>query len=269
VTPRPTGGSLRAIRLAVLLAVPALSGCAGHPGLARLDAVVWEESSAEYATLTSSTYAAATRALRDAVASRPADAKPPAVIVDVDETVVMTWPHGFGLVKRNGEFDVDEWREWAGRAVAPAVPGAVDFLRAARNLGVRVFYITNRIVTLEDSTRANLDHIGVGPVGPDDVLMEAGRPEWTSDKTSRREWVARDFDVLVVVGDDLNDFLPAGGLTPDRRKEAAQAAAAKWGTEWFLLPNPAYGSWEKAIQAAGYPGTSTDSKLEYVRAHAP
>ena len=37
------------------------------------------------------------------------------------------------------------------------------------------------------------------------------------------------------------------GATIGKRFARVDEAAAKWGTNWFVLPNPIYGEWEKAL----------------------
>jgi acid phosphatase len=62
----------------------------------------------------------------------------------------------------------------------------------------------------------------------------------------------------MLLGDDLGDFLPraqVGALRqqrpPDRPVSGMDGALPTWpsrfGVQWFLLPNPSYGSWEVAL----------------------
>ena len=69
----------------------------------------------------------------------------------------------------------------------------------------------------------------------------------------RRAHVARDYRILLLVGDDLGDFVvnPAG--TPEERHARTAPNAEWWGRRWIMLPNPTYGSWERAVI-----GSSTD-----------
>ena len=32
------------------------------------------------------------------------------------------------------------------------------------------------------------------------------------------------------------------------RQKKVEEAAGRWGVRWFLLPNPTYGSWERALR---------------------
>jgi len=59
--------------------------------------------------------------------------------------------------------------------------------------------------------------------------------------------VANDHRVLMLFGDDLNDFVPARGISIDERTQLVEEHRDKWGFKWFVFPNPNYGSWERAL----------------------
>lgn len=224
---------------------------------ADLDAVVWVQTAEEHDAAALQAYAAAGAALRRAVADSTWTAAleqtgdyaalPTAVIVDVDETVLDNAPFEARMVLEGGSFDPDAWAVWVDAAEAEPVPGALGFLREADRHGVVVFYVTNRDAPREEGTRRNLERVGF-PVAEDrDVVLSRGeREEWTSDKGSRRAAVAEEFRVLLVIGDDLNDFLPAR-LPLAEREGLARRHADRWGERWIVLPNPMYGSWEGAL----------------------
>ena len=54
----------------------------------------------------------------------------------------------------------------------------------------------------------------------------------------------------MIFGDDLGDFLPhvKKNITHEKRAGIVKKLAAKWGKLWFVLANPAYGSWERVLQ---------------------
>jgi acid phosphatase len=189
----------------------------------------------------------------ESVAGDPA--LPPAVIVDVDETILDNSPHAARLILAREGFDRERWNDWVNEASAPPVPGAVGYLRAARAAGVRVIYLTNRHHELEAATRRNLAALGC-PIdeqpGEDVVLTYRERTEWSGDKTSRRLWVAERYRVLQLLGDDLNDFVAVPPrATIDYRRRLSDRYRERWGDSWFQLPNPLYGSWEQAITPDG------------------
>jgi acid phosphatase len=173
------------------------------------------------------------------------------VILDVDETVLDNSPYQARLLVSGESYSSDTWARWVEEAAADPVPGALDFTRRADRLGIAVFYVTNRRAPLEVATRANLEDLGF-PVRDDyDVLLLRGeKPEWSGAKSSRRRAVATTHRVLMLVGDDLNDFVDADGLTVAERDSLALLHGAFWGERWRVLPNPTYGSWERALFGA-------------------
>jgi predicted secreted acid phosphatase len=87
-------------------------------------------------------------------------------------------------------------------------------------------------------------------------LGEYGSTEDSSDKTSRRQYASDRYRVLLMVGDDLGDFISAKG-TPEERVATAGKYDQFWGERWVVLPNPTYGSWERAI----YTGKTDDPEI--------
>lgn len=86
----------------------------------------------------------------------------------------------------------------------------------------------------------------------DVVLTKNERPEWGSDKTSRRAHVAAEYRVLMLLGDNLGDFIgdEYTRLDNEGRRDAVDRFAAHWGVDWFMIPNAIYGGWSQA--AVGY-----------------
>lgn len=223
----------------------------------RLDAILWQVTSVEYRILAQSIYASATMSLDRALADRRWTALPmqtenfqnlpPAVIVDVDETVIDTSKFQSQLVRTQARFSSRPWNEWQARNEPQAVPGAVEFITYAESRGVTVFYVTNRDHTTKPSTRLSLKTIGLKlPDHVDTVLSRYERPDWPSDKESRRRHIAQSYRVLLLVGDDLADFI-SEYRTPEQTRLREAQKYNQWGTKWFMLPNPMYGSWESTL----------------------
>jgi acid phosphatase len=245
---------------------PGVTARAEHP---TLYSTLWIQTAAEYRAIAWQAYDAAgetlVRALADSTWTAAVEqdgesfaALPPAVIVDVDETVLDNAAFQARMILANGSFDPEAWAAWVEEAQAPPVPGALEFLRLADSLDVTSFYVTNRDAPLEAATRRNLEAAGM-PVDPrvDTVLSRGEREEWTSDKTSRREWVAERYRIVLLVGDDFNDFVPAR-LPLAERGRLVERYRDRWGEEWIVLPNPNYGSWEGALYGEGEELTDDD-----------
>jgi acid phosphatase len=173
--------------------------------------------------------------------------KPPAVILDIDETVLDNSEFEERVARDGGAQREERWGAWCRETKATPVPGALEFTRAAQAKGVTVFYVSNRDASVEQVTRQNLATVGF-PLDDrrDTVLTRGERPEWTPEKATRREFVARDFRILLLVGDDFADFVPGARTMLAARRALAETHDAMWGVKWIVLPNPMYGSWKRA-----------------------
>jgi 5'-nucleotidase (lipoprotein e(P4) family) len=246
----------------------------------RLGGTLWMQTAAEFPALSRQAFALARlqldQALRDrswtaALEQEPGTfaGKPPAIIVDVDETVLDNGPfQAQMLADGNVPYEEDDWNEWAALGEAEPMDGAKEFLDYAASRGVEVFYVTNRAHEVEDGTRSNLVAAGF-PVSEetDTLLTKRERPEWESDKQTRRAHVAETHRILLLVGDDLNDFASGGRATdPETRIRLSEEHRDKWGSRWILLPNPVYGSWEASLFGRDYDLTRKEN-LETKRRH--
>ncbi|MCC6672161.1 MAG: 5'-nucleotidase, lipoprotein e(P4) family [Planctomycetes bacterium] len=214
-----------------------------------LNAVAWAQTAAEHDAVCRQVFAAATRRVAE-LAGALDGAQRGAVIVDVDETVLDNSPHMARLVLDQQTFHAATWAAWCTEAKAAPIPGALDFARFCHERNVTVFYVTNRDRVLEEATRRNLREQGFPLADRDgiDVVLCLGEVDGKSGKDARRAQVAKHFTVLVLVGDDLGDFLEPRPSVAERRRQLEEHAH-HLGTRWFVLPNPMYGSWERAARA--------------------
>lgn len=227
-----------------------------------LNAVLWMQSSAEYRAHAQSVFGAAANLLDRALADPNWDALPrsergsqryqglpPAIIVDADETVIDNSAYQARLIRDRQRFDADTWSAWAQERRAQAVPGALEFLRAAAQRGITVFYVTNRDARDKRATYDNLRALGFPMSEPEDTVLTIDESQgWTSAKGERRQFVGENYRVVMVFGDNLGDFLDGhSGVSPDARLALMEPYAGWWGSRWFMLANPSYGTWEGAI----------------------
>ena len=231
-----------------------------------LNAVVWMQTALEYEVSALQAYRLAGMQLETAMREKSwtaaleqagdASGLPPAVIVDVDETVLDNSFYQARTVRDGTAYSTSTCDPWVQEARATAIPGALAFTKEAAAKGVTVFYVTNRTANLEEATRRNLVTLGFPLAdGVDTVLTRGEKPEWqASAKGPRRAHVARSYRVLLLIGDDLGDFVvdPAG--TPAERHARTAPQNDWWGRRWIMVPNPSYGSWERAVV-----GTATDA----------
>lgn len=236
---------------------------ADAPADANLNAVLWVQSSAEYDAAALSVYRAAAARLDAALADPAWDALapgerhggaalaglPPVVIVDVDETVLDNSPYQARLVRDGGEYDAASWAAWVEERAARAVPGVVGFARAAAERGITIAYVTNRTHAMRAATLDNLRALGL-PAGQGTLFLGRGSPgceQAGSDKECRRRQVAAGYRVLMLLGDQLGDFVEPDENTPAARQALVERHAGWFGERWWMLPNPTYGGWEPAV----------------------
>ncbi|MBL8888616.1 MAG: hypothetical protein JNL67_01465 [Planctomycetaceae bacterium] len=220
------------------------------------DAVTWVQASAEYQLLVKQIYRGAAIQLLAGLEDRQWSAdeiqtvegnfqnKPPAIILDVDETVLDNSAYNARNIRDNQSFSLDAWNAWCEERRALAIPGAVDFIHRAEALGVKVFFITDREDNVRQATIENLKQIGVNAT-EENVLTK--NPQ-LDDKISRRAIVTQNHRVLLLIGDSMSDLCSGMGT---REWEERQAIAAEktelFGPRWVMLPNPVYGSWQRAL----------------------
>src|SRR4029079_1686634 len=125
----------------------------------------------------------------------------PAVILDVDETVLDNSPEEGQRVRDRVAYAPDLFRLWAARTEAGTVPGAAEFLKYTAARGVEIFLVTNRDPDWRDETIETLRKDGI-PIPDDHVLCfgERGAPEDPGDKSGRRQFVASSHRVLLLAG---------------------------------------------------------------------
>ena len=207
--------------------------------------ILWTQTSGEWKALSYQAFAVARMSLdRDLRSNRRTRMKR-AVIVDVDETVLDNSPYQAMLVKTRRAYESKSWNEWCQKVDAAAIPGAVEFLRYAHSRGVRVFYVTNRRESEKQCTAQNLKKVGFPDVSDQTVLVRTD----TSSKQPRRDDIARRHRVVLLMGDNLNDFAEIfeQSKTIESRLAATQLHKSNFGTRFIVLPNVMYGAWEEAI----------------------
>lgn len=227
----------------------------------QLDASLWVQSSAEFHACAKQAFSIATEKLPMALRDRMWTASPeqfetgdyaelpPAVIVNLDETVWNNGGYQARLILQYGQHSGQRFVEWCNEAKCELNPGAKGFLRTAAKHGVSIIYITPRPEITRDGTVQNLKKLELPyDVENDKLIMGGGWPDH-----DKREEVGQTHRILLIVSDHIGDFLhgTGAGEAADRRKMAADKDSY-WGLKWFVVPNPMYGHWEYSIQNYDY-----------------
>ena len=183
--------------------------------------------------------------------------KSPAIILDVDETVLDNSNFQArtilsGLSYPNG------WAKWVNESNAGAVEGVYDFLHFADKKGVKIYYLTNRLESFREATKKNILKLGL-PFEEDAVLLMRSE-ENLRDKTDRRKKIANENRIVLIIGDQLTDFISTkeAYVFHTERKKLAKKYSDLWGTKWFLITNPTYGRWELSIYE-DYPSSEKEA----------
>lgn len=221
-------------------------------------ATLWTQRSIEFKGNALTVFALARIRLDEALADKswtasPAEQKadyqnlPPAVILDIDETLLDNSRYQVWMLKNNQSFSTKTWNQFCAAQVSTAVPGALEFTKYADSKGVKIFYITNRGAETEKDTRENMAKLGF-PMGGnvDTFLMQGEKPEWGGAKGTRRTVVTKDYRVLLNIGDNFGDFDDRYRTSEADRQKAFDSDMAYWGRQWLVIGNPTYGSFDTA-----------------------
>jgi acid phosphatase len=234
-----------------------------------LNAVLWMQHSVEYQASTMAAFALAKRrviqAMGDPWWTAVPDVQkgnysklPPAIILDVDETLLDNSKYQAWNISSGQPFSNETWKAFVEAKVSTAIPGAVTFTRYANARGIKVFYVTNRTEDMEQATRDNMQALKF-PMGGnvDTFLLSKEQSDWTSAKGTRRAFIAKNYRVLLLMGDNFGDFVDAYKGSEADRQKVFDDSAAHWTKDWIMLPNPSYGSFEAVPYGFNY-GASPD-----------
>ncbi|MDO8538902.1 MAG: HAD family acid phosphatase [Opitutaceae bacterium] len=142
------------------------------------------------------------------IARRAAQRKPGerlAVVLDLDETLFLNWPH----LRRNDLGYVESvWLAWVESAQAPAIEPVRELYRSARRLGVATLLVTGRPETQRAATERNLRAIDCTDYAAL-VCRPAGQQGSSAGfKTAARQRLERDGWTLIAnIGDQESDLV--------------------------------------------------------------
>jgi 5'-nucleotidase (lipoprotein e(P4) family) len=205
--------------------------------------ILYMQTSAEYRALCYQTFNLAKLNIDKALSAKKTD-KPLAVIVDADETIIDNSAYEAFLIGKNFGYSPDTWNKWMDAAEAKAVPGALEFLNYASKKGVEIFYITNRRIVGYKGTQKNLEQLGFPIVDKKHLLLRTD----TSNKQPRRDLVEKSYNIVFLMGDNLNDFLNVfAEKSTEERFAETDKLKEEWGKKFIVLPNPMYGEWASAV----------------------
>lgn len=209
-----------------------------------------------YITEVKSILAAQESYLAEAYTSVTAAGKQPALVVDVDDTTLMTYDMEDAAM--DFHFDPALQDVWVQGKKFPATPGMVAFVKKAQDLGYTVFGLTGRNSGQETATLANLTDVGYAGFTADTMFTKWKSPDPKPDyvtcaaascttveyKAGTRKHIEADlktaddkaYDIVLNIGDQWSDLM--GGFADRTLK----------------LPNPTY-----YLPSANLPGVNEPS----------
>lgn len=208
---------------------------------------LFQQKAGEYQALCLQAYNIARLRLDEAL-SLPSS-KPRAIVTDIDETFLDNSPYAVYRALQGKDYDSPTWQEWTAKGIADTLSGALGFFNYAASKNVEVFYITNRKEAEKTGTMQNLQHYRFPFADDKHLIMRRD----VSSKESRRQMVATNYDIILLLGDNLADFSALfDSKTTEQRAAHVQQLALEFGKRFIVLPNANYGGWEEAIYGNNY-----------------
>ena len=269
----------------LILGIAMIALTAGSPALAAsppstvaqnddLDAVLWDQTSVEAKAASIGAYTLARFRLLQALADRRWTAAeeqiggyrrlPPAIILDVDDTVLNTSGYQAWTVTAGTSYSGKTWDAYVKAEKDVPIAGAVAFLKFAARRGVAIFYVTNRTEAQEAPTVEEMKKLGF-PMGNgkvDTFLASGEKPDWTSAKGTRRAYIAKNYRILLLFGDNMGDFTDKFNGSVADRDAVYVKDMPHWGHDWIQISNPTYGSWQSAPFGNDYKKSADEQRKE-------
>lgn len=210
-----------------------------------LNAVLWHQTAGEYKALCYQSYNLARMQLDHKLQNHAFPYNlPPAIVMDLDETVVNNSFFNAQLIKDNTTFSKEEWKRWSDKIQATAVPGAIEFIQYARSKGVDIFFVSNRREIELKNTKLNLEALGLTKLDTNFFFFRTDE----SSKLARRNEVSKTHEIIMLFGDNLADFTELfDKKTTMVRNDLVDSLQNEFGSSFIVLPNVLYGEWEGSL----------------------
>lgn len=211
-----------------------------------IDATLWFKESGENYLLFLQNYELAFEKMK-ANLNRYKGNKPLAIIADLDETVLDNSAYFAERIGTKKPYSYDSWEKYITKNLERPLPGSREFFAKAEEMGIEIYYISNRPESGLEGTLETLQNLGYPSADPDHVRLSGGDGE--SDKTERRSQVMQTHHVVLFLGDNLSDFSRDFNHRESREAMAAtiERFADSISNYFVIFPNPVYGDWEKQI----------------------
>jgi 5'-nucleotidase (lipoprotein e(P4) family) len=223
-------------------------------------AMAWKQTAAEFRALYHQGFNIARMRVEIALSQKQDDSLPLAIISDVDETLLLANDYwGYLITQGQDFFDDASWDRWIEENRAVASPGALEFLNFCVSNSVEIFYVTNRDQgeTTVQLAIENLNAVGfpLADTAHLRVLRESSNKELVQQR------IREDYEVVALLGDNLNDFARRYYSTDiDQRMSLMEQDKDRYGRDYIIFPNPTDGHWIRAIFGESEPAGSDENR---------
>ena len=223
-------------------------------------AMAYKQTAAEFHALCYQAYNLARMRIDLALARHDPGDRPLALIADMDNTILHAFSYWGYLINEGKDFFDDAiWDEWLPNNLITAVPGSNDFFHYCESKDVEVFYVTNRNQgerTFEYAL-AHLRHLKFPYANAENLFVFRE----SSDKTPARRRIEESHEVVLMLGDNLNDYRRDYYVKDiDERRALMERDRDDWGSKFILLPNPTDGHWVRAIFGDSEPAPTDENR---------
>jgi 5'-nucleotidase (lipoprotein e(P4) family) len=223
-------------------------------------AMAWKQTAAEFRALYHQGFNIARMRVEIALSQKQDDSLPLAIISDVDETLLLANDYwGYLITQGQDFFDDASWDRWIEENRAVASPGALEFLNFCVSNSVEIFYVTNRDQG-EATVQLAIENLNaVGFPLADTAHLRVLRE--SSNKELVQQRIREDYEVVALLGDNLNDFARRYYSTDiDQRMSLMEQDKDRYGRDYILFPNPTDGHWIRAIFGESEPAGSDENR---------
>ena len=223
-------------------------------------AMAWKQTAAEFRALYHQGFNIARMRVEIALSQKQDDSLPLAIISDVDETLLLANDYwGYLITQGQDFFDDAAWDRWIEENRAVASPGALEFLNFCVSNSVEIFYVTNRDQG-EATVQLAIENLNaVGFPLADTAHLRVLRE--SSNKELVQQRIREDYEVVALLGDNLNDFARRYYSTDvDQRMSLMEQDKDRYGRDYILFPNPTDGHWIRAIFGESEPAGSDENR---------
>ena len=212
-------------------------------------ATKWYRNSSEQRAIYIQTFRLASQEIQKQVKTQKLKAKTWGIVMDIDETILDNSDYQASLVTNCSSFSPVTWDKFVKTEVSTPTPGSVEFTKKIRALGGRINLVSGRTENLRTATTDNLDKYGFAY----DQIILATHGDNGMEKMKLFNSITNGIipsqikikqNIIAYFGDNIQDF-PNIEQKTMIKQDVNSDAYNKFGVQYFVLPNPMYGTWPK------------------------